>query len=363
MRTFATDLRVLAMTYLLRCFLLFPLLCVLSACSPSEVQDAPLTNRLISIADKFYDVKALSPEKAVVAGYSGKILMTTDGGKTWQTKTSGTDLALYSIAFADAQNGWISGQGGLILHTTDGGETWQKQTSGTDLPIFALSFIDQKNGWGAAHQATYLRTTNGGESWEVGQVGASLEGVSEDAVLALTDPALYGVHFVDAKTGWMVGEFGKIYHSTDGGATWTEQQNSLLGQAGFDDALNLPVLFGVHFINAMEGVAVGIEGKVVKTTDGGKQWTFIAEDLSQFDPSPFYAPLLFGNGTGWIVGASGRVLRLQNGEWKNAPMGMQVISWLRSIDFFDENNGWVVGGYGTILSTKDGGKTWLQRLG
>ncbi|MGH7961091.1 MAG: WD40/YVTN/BNR-like repeat-containing protein, partial [Candidatus Binatia bacterium] len=172
------------MTHCLRFCLLLPLFCILSACSSSEVQDLPLTNRLMSIADKFYAVKALSPEKAIVIGYGGKILMTIDGGKTWQLKTSGTDLALYSLAFVDAQNGWISGQGGLILHTTDGGETWQKQTSGTDLPIFALSFIDQNTGWASGHQATYLRTTSGGESWEVGQVSASLEGVSEDAMLA-----------------------------------------------------------------------------------------------------------------------------------------------------------------------------------
>src|SRR2546422_6918429 len=118
------------------------LLSLLSACH-GEVTDAPLSTRLISVRDKFYDVKALSAEKAVVVGYTGKILVTTDGGKNWQAKQSGTDLALYNVKFVDAQTGWVCGQDGLILHTTDGGETWHKQESGINQPIFALSFTDQ----------------------------------------------------------------------------------------------------------------------------------------------------------------------------------------------------------------------------
>jgi photosystem II stability/assembly factor-like uncharacterized protein len=346
----------------LRFLPLFFLLSFLLACH-EEVKDVPLSTRLIVVTDKFYDVEALAPEKAIVVGYGGKILVTTDGGKSWQTKQGGTDVALYNVKFTDVQNGWICGQDGLILHTTDGGETWKKQDSGTNVPIFALSFIDQNRGWAVAQQATYLRTTSGGESWENGRIEVSLEGVSEDATLAMTDPTLYDVHFIDEKTGWMVGEFGKIYHSTDGGMNWVEQQNSLLGQAGIDDALNLPTFFGVRFANANEGVAVGLEGKIVKTVDGGKTWTFTAGDLSVFSTDPFYGIVLRGNGDGWIVGAGGRVLRLQSGDWKQASLGMPVVAWLRAIDFFDENNGWIVGGYGTILRTTDGGKSWLPSRG
>ncbi|SRR6266571_4741484 len=338
------------------------LLNLLSACH-GEVTDAPLSTRLISVRDKFYDVKALSAEKAVVVGYTGKILVTTDGGKSWQAKQSGTDLALYNVKFVDAQTGWVCGQDGLILHTTDGGETWHRQESGINQPIFALSFTDQNHGWAVAQQATYLRTTSGGESWEVGHIEASLEGVAEEATLAMGDPVLYDVHFIDDKTGWMVGEFGKIYYSTDGGVNWQEQQNTLLGHAGIDDALNLPTLFGVRFANATTGVAVGLEGKIVKTTDGGKTWAFTAEDLSVFSTDPLYAIRLLGDGKGWIVGAGGRVLQLRDGDWKPASLNLQTVAWLRSIDFFDENNGWIVGGYGTILHTTDGGKSWLPSMG
>jgi photosystem II stability/assembly factor-like uncharacterized protein len=351
------------MTRTLFFWLFAPLVGLLAACTTEEVQIGPLNTSLMSISDKFYDVAALSPEKAVVVGYGGKILLTTDGGRKWQQQPSGTELALYNIKFTDAQTGWISGQGGLVLHTTNGGETWRPQQSGTDEPIFALSFADKNHGWGVASVATYIHTTNGGETWEVGRVEASVEGVDEESTLALVDPTLYDVHFIDTQTGWMVGEFGKIYHTSDGGAHWTEQQNTLLGQSGFNDALEFPAFFGVHFRNSQEGIAVGVEGKIVKTTDGGQHWNFIAEDFSRFDSSAFFAPLLYGENKGWIVGAAGRMLQLENGAWKRTSLGTQVVIWLRAIEFFDDKHGWVVGGYGTILSTEDGGKRWVQRLG
>jgi len=42
---------------------------------------------------------------------------------------------------------------------------------------------------------------------------------------------------------------------------------------------------------------------------------------------------------------------------------MEVLSWLRDIDFYDANNGWIVGGYGLILRTTDGGESWIPSLG
>jgi photosystem II stability/assembly factor-like uncharacterized protein len=344
-------------------WLLLGLAVVLSACQPEKDRDVPLSDRLIMVTDKFYDVKALSAEKAIVVGYGGKILVTTDGGKTWQAKSSGTDLALYNVKFVDDQDGWVCGQGGLILHTTDGGETWHKQESGITQPIFAVSFVDKTHGWAVSEQATYLRTTSGGESWETGRIEASVEGVSEEATLALVDPVLYDIFFIDEKTGWMVGEFGKIYHTTDGGMNWEEQQKTLVGQAGIDDALNLPALFGVRFTDVANGMAVGIEGKIVKTSDGGKTWAFTAEDVSVFFTDPFYDLHLFGDNRGWIVGAAGRILQSQNGEWKSVTLGRPLTTWLRAVDFLDENNGWIVGGYGLILHTTDGGKNWLQSVG
>ena len=42
---------------------------------------------------------------------------------------------------------------------------------------------------------------------------------------------------------------------------------------------------------------------------------------------------------------------------------MEVVTWLRGMSWFDQQNGWIVGGFGTILHTKDGGQTWIPSLG
>src|SRR5881397_1251493 len=69
-----------------------------------EVEMIPLAERTIYITDRYYDVHALSTERAFVVGYGGKILETADGGSTWTVRPSGTDLALYAVRFTDDQH-------------------------------------------------------------------------------------------------------------------------------------------------------------------------------------------------------------------------------------------------------------------
>ena len=42
-----------------------------------------------------------------------------------------------------------------------------------------------------------------------------------------TNTHLYGVHFVDAKHGWAVGTAGTVLSTTDGGTTWIADPLSL----------------------------------------------------------------------------------------------------------------------------------------
>ena len=79
----------------------------------------PLARQTIYCWDKFFDVEAL------VAGYGGKLLETTDDGLTFHRQPTGTDRALYDIA-AMGDRLWIIGQEGLIIHSSDGGKSWNK---------------------------------------------------------------------------------------------------------------------------------------------------------------------------------------------------------------------------------------------
>ena len=82
-----------------------------------EVEMVPLIEKTIYITDRFYDVQALSTERAFIVGYGGKIIETTDGGRSWEGHPSGVETALYAVRFTDDQHGWVAGQEGVVLHT------------------------------------------------------------------------------------------------------------------------------------------------------------------------------------------------------------------------------------------------------
>jgi len=54
-----------------------------------------------------------------------------------------------------------------------------------------------------------------------------------------TSAALYGIAFLDKLNGWAVGESGTIRHTSDGGSTWTGQTSGT-GANLYDVAFVVP---------------------------------------------------------------------------------------------------------------------------
>ncbi len=348
----------------------------------------PLTEQKIYVSDKFFDVAVRGPKEAMVIGYGGKILHTTDGGFTWEQIDSGTDLALYSIDFAPGNDhvGWIVGQMGLILKTTDGGRTWRRQKAEPwlddeckdpeerrlrpeDKPcqlayLFAVSAVDENNVFVVGDKSSLVTTTDGGETW-VAQTLKDPEqatGPGSEWMIVMEDPIFYDVDFVDSSSGYIVGEFGTIFHTADGGKTWKNQKQSLMDETVFD-VLDLPTLFDVEFADRKHGIAAGLDGRIAVTDDGGKDWNFVPSNVEDYI-DPFYAATILPDGTRWVVGASGQVVKAAAGQpFARGDLGSAVNNWLRRIRFYDAQNGWLVGGFGFVMSTEDGGKTWYRRIG
>ena len=341
-----------------------------------EVEMIPLVERNIYITDRFYDVQAVSKDRAVVVGYGGKILDTRDGGNNWTVVPSGVEDSLFSVKFVDEQHGWITGQEGLVLHTADGGKTWERQDAkanfkendGTEKKayLFAVDAIDNQTAWAVGDRSMLSSTTDGGKTWRSRKVKGEID-LSGGEQIAAADPIFYDVKFVDAQHGWIAGEFGKILHTKDGGETWHEQSQTLMEGGKFFDVLDLPTLFGLHMTSAEKGVAAGLEGHVARTSDGGARWSFDAIEVPKEVPlvDPLYSVTEISDGSAWVVGAAGEVLKREAGAdtWKRAKIGQDVLTWLRSVDFSDPKNGWMVGGFGLIFRTTDGGKTWLPSQG
>ncbi len=359
-------------------------LTVLAGCH-GEQEWEPLTEQKIYVSDRFFDVAITGPKSAYVVGYRGKMIHTDDAGFSWSHVDLPTDRSLFSIGFADdGRNGWMVGEAGLILKTSDGGKTWTEQHAELWLDkecadpeerkfrteddpcssgyLFALSVVDENTAHAIGDKSLYTRTTDGGKTWHTQTITIEGQDIDPDLALAFEDPVLYDIEFLDAKTGFIVGEFGKIYRTDDGGDNWREQQASVMDESVLD-ILDLPTFFDVEFSDRNNGIVAGLDGRIAVTTDGGNDWNFVANNVSDYI-DPFYSVAVKPNGDRWVVGASGQVSFAPAGKpFVKGDLGSAVNNWLRRMRFYDDKVGWVVGGFGLIMYTDDGGETWFRRLG
>jgi photosystem II stability/assembly factor-like uncharacterized protein len=356
---------------------------IVIACSAChrEVKLPPLPDPLVTFNDKFFDVWPTGPRSAMIVGNRGKLLATDDAGLHFRKIALGTDLGIFAIQMADADNGFLSGQDGLLMRTRDGGKSWERLNSRTHFYIFAMSFVDRLHGFLVGDRSLVLSTANGGESFFKRQLEREFPPELHDYGLSFQDPVLYGVSFLDQNRGWIAGEFGRIWITGNGGRSWSEQQNSLVKQWKRPLTLNedvrladfyLPTMFSVAFRDVQHGVAGGLEGWVIYTEDGGKNWVFAHQaerpggPLDELVPGersitprdPLFAITLFGGGEGRAVGLTGTAMRLEaNNIWAHDPNVPAIPFPLSQVRFFDAQHGWIVG-YGTVLYTEDGGKSW-----
>ncbi len=111
------------------------------------------------------EIVFLDEKTGYAVGHPGLILRTRDGGESWQTLPSGTDLWLRAVTFVDARVGFIGGSGGVLLRTSDGGDLWTRVSGHPDEKIMDLHFLDEHHGFSATVTGRLLETNDGGRSW------------------------------------------------------------------------------------------------------------------------------------------------------------------------------------------------------
>ena len=149
-----------------------------------------------------------------------------------------------------------------MITTTDGGRSWKLQASKTKDHLLGLHVLSQRVAFVVGAFGTILSTTNGGGSWKRHRL--SWEPLIPRIIKegGYLEPNLNAVQFLTRDTGWVVGEFGLVLRTTNGGQTWVSQRYGL----------NLPRLLAVEFRDKYTGFAVGQKGTLIKTVDGGKNW-------------------------------------------------------------------------------------------
>jgi photosystem II stability/assembly factor-like uncharacterized protein len=327
---------------------------------------------LIRRTDKFFDVAHVTGNVFVAVGYEGRILRSEDNGKSWQEiLPRPAEWSLNQVTFV-GDYGWAVGHNGSIVHSRDGGKTWTPQQSNTEKTILSVSFVDNLHGWACGDESTWLSTSNGGETWEAHRIEVSQVGLSEETSLAVPDIIYYSAQFIDQQEGWMVGEYGNIRHTADGGKTWDSQHESLLDalvvKGGNKDVMTLGAFFKVHFSDKQHGLAIGAGGSVAATDDGGKKWRWVSREGEKADVPGVHMYSVTSPGQDGklvMIGTNGVILLSENGgaDWKPAKTPGGVFTWLNGIAFGEGGNGILVGGKGLILLSDDAGQSWRTLTG
>jgi photosystem II stability/assembly factor-like uncharacterized protein len=327
------------------------------ACHREAVPPPPRTG--FAITDKFFDVKSLGNNSFLLLGYRSALARSDDGGSTWKKLAAPTRRNMTRMAFLDGKTGWGVGHEGIIFKTDNGGDSWTEQKSGTKNALFDLSITTPQNVWAVGDQSSILHTTDGGANWNVQKVEISSIGVREDMTLAISDPIFYSVSCVDDNTCYVVGEFGQIRMTSDGGKTWGAGHGGLLGgKAIYRDVMSMPTFLCVKARDAQHAVAVGTYGSIASTSDG-VNWTWNQSPV----PVPLYDIRALPDGEYVIVGASGTVVRGNpDAGWKPAEMPAGVFTWIAASDFDTSGHGVAGGGHGLILTTSDFGKKWEWKV-
>jgi len=169
-----------------------------------------------------------------------------------------------------------------------------------------------------------------------------------------TTNALYDVYFFDGTQGVAVGEQGLIRRTTDGGAGWQTVAS------GVKDGLRSVSFSGVN------GIAGGDSETILYSTDAGASWH---PGQTGFFGPPFFGAYMLNSTTGFVAGQN-LIFQPLVGNSTDGGASWDFHAFYfdnneggcTDLFFFDQSTGVVSGtvfdGRGAIARTTDGGTNW-----
>lgn len=148
-------------------------------------------------------------------------------------------------------------------------------------------------------------------------------------------------HFVNKEIAYIGGYQGRIFKTTNGGRSWREK----IVDAGR--------LHDIKFVNENHGCALE-RSKIFTSHDGGENWQLSFSE----EGNNFKSLWLVNNNIGFVCGEYGVLLKSADGglTWEKIETGTKEC--LYSIWFTNEQVGYIGGGNGFIFKTTDGGNSW-----
>lgn len=224
----------------------------------------------------------LADGRLVTVGERGHVLISDNEGQTWNQKQVPTRSQLTAVYFTDDKHGWAVGHDAVIISTSDSGETWslQHRDKQYDDPLLDVWFRDRNHGFAVGAYGLFLSTDNGGISWDKRHI--SDDDFHLNAITSISDNELF-----------IAAEQGHLYHSTDGGFSWSELESPYAGS-----------FFGIISISENSLLLYGLRGNLFRSNDKGKSW----EKIETATEATLMDALVQNNGNIHIVGLGGNIL-------------------------------------------------------
>lgn len=304
----------------------------------------------------FIGVSAVSGQVAWLSGTRGTWARTLDGGATWQTGVvPGADsLQFRDVHTTGPDTAWVlsigNGDQSRIYHTTDGGASWTLQFTNADPQAFfdCLAFWDGRRGLAVSDavdgQFVMIRTDDGGARWS--EVEGLPPAVDGEGMFAASGTCLVTHGTGHAWFGTGAGRTARVGRTTDGGHTWQVFTTPIVQDTPTAGITSLA------FFDERRGLALGGDiGKpdaftdnVAWTDDGGVTWTLVGRPT--FTGAVYGSAIVPGrSNTAVAVGPKGAAWTADAGRtWQ----GLDSRNFW-SVGFSPEGTGWMVGVGGRIV--------------
>ena len=216
-----------------------------------DEMDRPAVVVLVPAKAVYLDV-AMAGNRIVAVGERGLIIYSDDRGRTWRQASVPTSVSLTRVKFATPMAGWALGHSGIVLHTADGGQTWTRQLDGRAAAQLALEE--------AQADAEHAGAGNAKARHDL----ANAQQLVSDG----PDKPFLDLLIENDKTAWIVGAYGLILRTEDGGASWKSWIDHV------DNPRGMHIYSIVEQGNTM--YMAGEQGLFLRSTDHGEKFSSIA---------------------------------------------------------------------------------------
>jgi photosystem II stability/assembly factor-like uncharacterized protein len=284
------------------------------------------------------------------------IFKTEDGGSTWQEISHVTSVGSATFLdndFPTSLTGYTVGRyyknytetGGIICKTQNGGAHWDTLVT-TPHVLNACLFLNDTLGFVCGNNGEFFKTTDGGSTWL--------------ATIIDPDVTLQSLFFLNADTGFAGGRndtaswlFRSLYKTVDGGNSWA---SLIKNQTGDVRVIDFPTPDTGYILSCWRNG--NWVSAVLKTTDAGLTWTSMTDMWGELQCMQFVsAQEGFAAGSVATIG-SAFLKTMDAGVTWIADTVVPRDSYILGMAFSDPFTGYLVGAPGLILYTVDQGETW-----